>query len=171
MIQSVLTQWPQKKISNIEGWQILSIMNGTLLRRLLQGASKKTSYLEKKELLRNTTQLSILCQSHLLTLFYTRLQVLGKDGALFFLLGLCHPLLRLEVKSLSSRPKSKNSEQSIPQGRPENSCPQNTRYSKTNSWVSLEQGLSGIRDPHMERRVVMNINLFLTFHVWTPKSF
>lgn len=56
-----------------------------------------------------------------------------------FLLGLCHSFLRLDVKSISSRPKSKNNEQTILQGKSESSCQQNARCSKTNSWVSLEQ--------------------------------
>lgn len=127
--------------------------------RLLQGASKKICCLKKKKFIMPHSQASCgraICWhfSKLVSQFWERMAL--------SLLGLCHSFLRLDVKSVSSRPKSKNNEQTIPQGKSESSCQQNTRCSETNSRVPLEQGLSGIRGPHMEGRVVTNVNLFLT---------
>lgn len=127
--------------------------------RFLQDASKKIRCLKKKKFITPHSWAS--CGRAIYWHFSNLVSRFGERMALF-LLGLCHSFPRLDVKSISSRPKSKNNEQTIPQGKSEGSYQQNTRCSKTNSWVPLEQGLSGIRGPHLEGRVVMNVNLFLT---------
>lgn len=129
----------KKKISNIEGQpQKETHIKYNEWGRLLQGASKKICCLKKKKFIMPHSQASCgraICWhfSKLVSKFWERMAL--------SLLGLCHSFLRLDVKSMSSRPKSKNNEQTIPQGKSESSCQQNTRCSKTSSRVPQNRAL------------------------------